>query len=507
MSRGALPALVAVLILAPACSPDQPAADRDPTPTHSPADTQDIDPALARFYSQRLDWSECDGEYECATVEVPVNYAAPDGGIVELAVLRRPASGDDRIGSLLVNPGGPGASGVEHARAGPVNDDVAERFDIVGFDPRGVGESAPIDCLDDAALDDFVETDGSPDDSAEISELQEQASALIAGCSDRSGEMLPHVGTVDVARDLDILRAVLGDEVLYYLGGSYGTDIGAKFAELFPDRVGRLVLDGAIDPTLTGEEFLLGQAAGAERALTAYLQACVAGEDCPLGQSAAEARSTLMDLLAVIDATPLPTEDDARPLTQSLAILGIVLPLYLSPDQGYPLLNLALERALAGDGSALLLLADQYLRRNSDGTYDGNLNEANAAVNCVDRSWEKDVQAIATRIPEFEQASAVFGPYLGWSGLVCAQWPVPPARSAPVTAVGAAPILVVGTTGDLATPYEWAESLADQLESGVLLTYDGSGHTAYRRGSTCIDDAVDTYLIDGTVPEDGVRCE
>jgi pimeloyl-ACP methyl ester carboxylesterase len=507
VSRGALPALVAVLILAPACSPEQPAAERDPTPTSSPADTQDIDPALMPFYSQRLDWADCDDEYECTTVEVPLDYAAPDGAVIELAVLRRSAPGDDRVGSLLVNPGGPGAPGTEYARAGPVNDDVAERFDIVGFDPRGVGESAPIDCLDDAALDDVVETDGSPDDSAEVTQLQEQASALVTGCTDHSGEMLPYVRTVDVARDLDILRAALGDEVLYYRGASYGTDIGALYAELFPDRVGRLVLDGAIDPTLTGEQFLLGQAAGAERALTAYLQACAAAEDCPLGQSVAEARSTLMDLLAVIDAMPLPTEDDGRPLTQSLAILGIVLPLYLSPDEGYPLLNLALERALAGDGSALLLLADQYLRRNSDGTYDGNLNEVNSAVNCVDRPWEKDVKAIAAGIPAFEQASPVFGPYLGWSGLVCAQWPVPPESAAPVTAAGAAPILVVGTTGDLATPYEWAESLADQLESGVLLTFDGRGHTAYRKGSTCIDDAVDSYLIDGTVPEDGLRCE
>jgi pimeloyl-ACP methyl ester carboxylesterase len=507
VTRGALPALVAVLILVPACSPDQPAADRDPTSTPSPAETEDIDPALAPFYTQQLDWADCDGEYECTTVEVPLDYAAPDGEVIELAVLRQPATGDDRIGSLLVNPGGPGASGTEYARAGPVNDDVAERFDIVGFDPRGVGESAPLDCLDDAALDDFVETDGSPDDAAEITLLQEQATTLVTGCTDRSGEMLPHVGTDNVARDLDILRAALGDEVLYYRGASYGTDIGAEYAELFPDRVGRLVLDGAVDPTLTGEEFLLGQAAGAERALTAYLQACAAAEDCPLGQSAAEARSTLLDLLAVIDATPLPAGDDARPLTQSLAILGIVLPLYLSPDEGYPLLDLALERALAGDGSALLLLADQYLRRNADGTYRGNLNEANSAVNCVDRPWEKDVEAIAAGIPAFEQASAVFGPYLGWSGLVCAQWPVPPTPSAPVTAAGAAPILVVGTTGDLATPYEWAEALADQFESGVLLTYDGSGHTAYRKGSTCIDDAVDTYLIDGTVPEDGLRCE
>jgi pimeloyl-ACP methyl ester carboxylesterase len=502
-----MPALVAILILASACSQDRPAADIEPTSTPVPAAADDIEPALAPFYTQQLEWESCRGEFECTTVDVPLDYADPEGEVIELSVLRQPTSADDRIGSLLVNPGGPGASGVEYARASPVNDDVADRFDIVGFDPRGVAASAPIDCLDDAALDEFLETDGSPDDGSEITELQEQAAAFVAGCTERSGEMLPHIGTANVARDLDVLRAALGDEVLYYRGASYGTDIGASYADLFPERVGRLVLDGAIDPTLTGEQFLLGQATGVERALTAYLRSCATDDDCPLGQTEAEVRSTLTNLLAVIDATPLRTDDEARPLTQSLAVLGIVLPLYLSPDEGYLLLNLSLERALAGDGSALQLLADEYLRRNSDGTFKGNMNEVNAGVNCVDRTWDKDITVIEAGIPAFEAVSPVFGPYLGWSGLVCAQWPIPPTAPAPVTAAGAAPILVVGTTGDLATPYEWAESLAGQLESGVLLTYDGAGHTAYRKGSDCIDDAVDAYLIDGTAPEDGLRCE
>jgi pimeloyl-ACP methyl ester carboxylesterase len=507
VSRGALlPALVAILILAPACAPDQPAADRPPMSSPGQGATDGVDSALVPFYTQPLEWENCHDELHCTTVEVPLDYAAPDGETIELSVLRRPATGDDRIGSLLVNPGGPGASGVEYARRSVVNDDVAERFDIVGFDPRGVGQSSPVDCLDDAALDEFIAADGSPDDAEEITELQDQVAVFVAGCTDRSGEMLPHIGTAEVARDLDILRAVLGDDVLYYRGASYGTDFGAAYAELFPERVGRLVLDGAIDPSLTGEQFLLGQARGAERALTAFISSCVTEENCPLGESAAEARSTLINLLTVIDATPLPTDDDTRPLTQSLAVLGIVLPLYLSPDEGYPLLNLALERALAGDGSALQFLADQYLQRNPDGTFKGNMNEVNSGVNCVDRPWETDIEAIEAGIPAFEAASPVFGTYQGWSGLVCARWPVPPAAPAPVTAIGAAPILVIGTTGDLATPYEWAEALAAQLDSGILLTYEGSGHTAYRKGSECVDDAVDAYLIDGTIPEDGLRC-
>jgi pimeloyl-ACP methyl ester carboxylesterase len=506
VSRGAVPALVALLILTPACSQDQPAANPQPTSTPTASAVEGADPALVPFYTQRLDWERCHDRFECTSVEVPLDYAVPDGDRIELAVLRRRATGDDRIGSLLVNPGGPGASGVEYARRSVVNDAVAERFDIVGFDPRGVGASAPVDCLDDPALDDFHETDGSPDEQAEITELQEQAVAFVAGCTERSGQLLPHIGTAKVAQDVDILRAVLGDEVLYYRGASYGTDIGAAYAELFPERVGRLVLDGAIDPTLTGEQFLLGQARGAERALTAYLESCVAEQDCPLGESVPEARSTLTKLLAVIDQTPLPTEDGTRPLTQSLAVLGIVLPLYMSADEGYPLLSLALKRALAGDGMALQLFADQYLRRNPNGTYRGNLHEVGYGVNCVDRPWETDIDVIKAGVAEYEAVSPVFGPFLAWGGLVCADWPVPPGTPAPATAAEAAPILVVGTTGDFATPYEWAEALAAQLESGVLLTYEGSGHTAYRMGSECIDDAVDAYLVDGTVPEDGLRC-
>ena len=283
MSRGAVPALLAALILAAACSADRSAVEREPTSTPAPQATEGVDPALAPFYSQQLVWETCHEEFQCTTVEVPLDYDAPDGEVIELAVLRLPATGGDRIGSLLVNPGGPGASGTEYARSGPVNEEVAERFDIVGFDPRGVGDSAPIDCLDDAALDDFLETDGSPDNAAEITQLQEQVAAFVAGCIDRSGEMLPHIGTADVARDLDVLRSVLGDALLNYRGASYGSEIGAAYAELFPDRVGRLVLDGPVDPTLTGEQFLLGQARGVERALTAYFAVLCGRRRLPVG--------------------------------------------------------------------------------------------------------------------------------------------------------------------------------------------------------------------------------
>ncbi|HEU4491029.1 MAG TPA: alpha/beta hydrolase, partial [Jiangellales bacterium] len=319
-------------------------------------------------------------------------------------------------------------------------------------------------------------------------------------------DLLPHMSTVDVARDLDVLRAVLGDEQLTYLGKSYGTFIGATYAELFAERVGRMVLDGAMDPALPREEVALGQADGFERALRAYLDQCLAG-DCPLGRTLGEAQVTLDNLLAVIDAQPLPTGDEDRPLTQSLAILGIAYPLYLRADVGYPALTEALTAALAGDGSTLLTLADLYLHRDEEG-YQNNLNEAFYAVNCLDRPDTVTVAEIQEAEDRFAEVSPLFGPYLAWSGLPCTTWPVEStAVPGPLTAEGAAPILVVGTTGDPATPYEWAVSLADQLASGVLLTYEGFVHTAYRKNNDCVDDAVDRYLIEGEPPEDGLVCE
>ncbi|MGH8775920.1 MAG: alpha/beta hydrolase [Jiangellaceae bacterium] len=508
MIRRAPLVLLAVATLAAACTSDEPEAGEGPTSAPAASATAGVDQALVPFYGQRVGWETCEQDYECATIEVPLDYDAPSGETIELALLRAPASGDDRIGSLFVNPGGPGGSGIDYAQSDVVSGDVRERFDIVGFDPRGVGESTPIDCLDDGALDEFVAVDGSPDDDAEVVELQEQAAALAEGCTTNSGDLLPHIGTADVARDLDVMRAVLGDDELYYLGKSYGTYIGALYAEQFPDRVGRLVLDGAIDPTLPGDEVALGQAEGFERTLSAYLAFCLESDDgCPLGESEREARATLENLLDVIDAGPLATDDESRPLTQALAILGIVLPLYLTPDQGYPVLSLSLEQALAGDGTALLTLADIYLFRNADGSYDGNQNEAIYAVNCVDKPDVASVAEVEAGLPVFQETSPIFGSFLGWGGLACADWPAPAtAELVAVTAAGAEPILVVGTTGDPATPYEWAESLASQLESGVLLTFEGTGHTAYLSGSDCIDEAVDAYLLEGEAPEEGTRC-
>lgn len=510
MTKGAAIAALSVAVLVAACTSDS-AADVDPTPTVDPQPTFDVtegvDESLVTFYSQRLGWVPCD-EFECTTLEVPLDYDEPDGETIELAVLRAPATGDDPIGSLLVNPGGPGTSGIDFARSPDVvTADVRDRYDIVGFDPRGVGRSTPLECLDDAERDALVAVDGIPVDDDALDAQLEQYETLATSCETYAGDLMAHVGTSNVARDLDILRAALGDESLHYLGKSYGTYIGVLYAEEFPERVGQVVLDGAIDPTLSGEDYALGQASGIKRAVTAYIAWCVEGTDCPLGEDEGTARSTLAGLFDESSQNPLPTTG-GRSLTRPLAMLGVLRPLYAPSDQAYVLLNDALREALGGDGTTLLRLADDYLGRNEDGTYDNNRQELFSAVHCVDRPADDSVDAIEASLEEFEAASPIFGPFLAWGALVCSEWPVSStAEPEPVVAAGAAPILVIGTTGDLATPYEWAIAVADQLESGVLLTYDGVGHLAYRStGSDCITDAVDAYLLEGELPDEGLEC-
>ena len=488
--------------------PDRIAAEA----TSSPAARPTSAPAgLQGYYDQRIGWARCTSTAQCATLSVPVDYAHPDGPTAQVALLRVPARDQTRrLGSLVVDPGGPGGSGVDYAAAADriVSSDVRDRYDIVGFDPRGVGRSTPaVECLTDPQLDAFFAIDTSPDNPTEVQQFTAASRQLAAGCAAGTGALLPHVGTVDVARDLDVLRGALGEQRLSYLGKSYGTLIGAEYARQFPSHVGRLVLDGAIDPRLTGEQFALGQAGGFELALTQFLADCVS-RDCPLGTGdVASARVALDDLVAGLDATPLPTDDSSRPLTQSLGVLGVVFPMYLGGGQGYPLLREALAAAEQGQGQPLLTLADEYASRRADGTYPDNQFEAMYAVNCLDRRDVDGPAAVQRSLPAFQARSPLLGAYLAWSGLPCAYWPdSPTGRAGAITAAGAAPILVVGTTGDPATPYAWAAGLARQLDSGVLLTLQGTGHTAYRQGSACIDSAVDAYLLAGLPPPDGKRC-
>jgi pimeloyl-ACP methyl ester carboxylesterase len=459
-------------------------------------------PALGRFYRQKLAWHDCSGDFQCTRLLVPVDYAHPRGATLRIAVDRQRATGD-RIGSLLVNPGGPGASGLHYARAEPVDPAVHQRYDVVGFDPRGVGASRSIDCLGDRAMATFIGYDGSPDTPDEVAGWTRQGQLLAAGCENNDATLLPHVGTRDVVRDMDVLRAVLGERRLTYLGKSYGTYLGVTYAGMFPKRVGRLVLDGPLDPALTSLQLGRLQAVGFQRALNAFLDDCLGRSSCPFHGDRAAALSGVESFVAGLDQTPLPGQG-SRQLTQSLGVLGIAGALY---DPGsWTFLRRALAQALDGNGESLLLLADFYAYRDPDGHYQGNTDDTIYAVNCLDRPTPA-LAAVQAAAQSAAAVSPVFGPYIQWSNLPCSTWPIPPeGKPGPIAAAGARPILVVGTTNDPATPYESAQSMARELDSGRLLTYVGNGHTAYRSGSTCIDRAVDAYFLRGTLPRAGTRC-
>jgi pimeloyl-ACP methyl ester carboxylesterase len=483
-----------------------PPAGASPSPSPSPSN-----PALAAFYDQKLDWSSCGSGFQCADLTVPLDYAHPDGQKIQIAVNRHKATGG-RIGSLVVNPGGPGGSGLDYATAiikqKLVPAAVLARFDLVGFDPRGVGKSAPVQCLGDKQLDAFVALDPTPENAAARQALVQGSQQFAAACEQHSAELLPHVGTVDAARDLDILRAALGDPKLTYLGKSYGTFLGAVYAGEFPTHVRALVLDGALDPRLTGPELDKAQAQGFETALQSFLADCVKRSDCPLGRDVTSAEQKISDLQARADTSPLPASRyvgaDGRSADEAEVTLGIAFGLY-SKDY-WSSLRQALAAAMQGDGSLLLYFADLLVDRSTNGHY-SNQTAANTAVNCVDRPEPRDPAAYTAESEDLAKVAPHFGAFIGYGALPCAFWPVAPTLTpGPITAQGAPPILVIGTTRDPATPYAWAQGLAAQLSSGVLLTHNGDGHTAYGDGDACIDNATNAYLISLTPPKAGTAC-
>ncbi|MEV7386995.1 alpha/beta hydrolase [Streptomyces sp. NPDC091215] len=510
--------LSAAALLVSACSSGSPSA----TTAAASAETAQLaalphstPSSLAPYYDQKLTWRSCGAPgFQCATMKAPLDYANPGAGDVRLAVARKKATGKAKpLGSLLVNPGGPGGSAVDYLQqyAGigyPA--EVRARYDMVAVDPRGVARSEPVECLNGRQMDAYTETDVTPDDQRETDALVGAYKKFAEACGTHSAQLLRHVSTADSARDMDIARAVLGDQKLNYVGASYGTFLGATYAGLFPDRVGRMVLDGAMDPSLSARQLNLEQTAGFETAFQSFAKDCAKRTDCPLGAKGsppAEIADNLRTFFLKLDAHPLPTGDaDGRKLTESLGTTGVIAAMY---DQAeWEQLRDALHAAMTeNDGAGLLALSDSYYERDPDGRY-SNLMSANAAVNCLDLPPAfTSPEQVEKALPAFEKASPVFGPNMAWASLNCAYWPVK-ATGEPhrITAKGAAPIVVVGTTRDPATPYPWARSLASQLSSGRLLTYVGDGHTAYGRGSACIDSAIDTYLLHGTPPANGKRC-
>lgn len=459
---------------------------------------------LAKYYEQGISWRNCGG-MDCGSIRVPLDYDDPSGRTIKLAVLRNPAKGK-AIGDLLVNPGGPGGSSLEFASAGAsqFGADITRHYNLIGMDPRGVGASTPLRCLNTEGLDEVLAADPDPETPAEVQRLSDLTRKFGDACVANGDGLAEHMSTVEVAKDIDILRAVLGRPKLDYFGASYGTFLGATYADLFPTHVGRMVLDGAVDPSLSNEQMSLGQTKGFQTALDAYLNYCVEQGDCPLGDSVSEASLNLRKFLDSLDAQPLETGTD-RKLTEGLASMGIWLPLYARDL--WSLLTPALRSAIEdGDGSQLLELSDYYSGRGENSYKDNSMN-ALYAVNCLDHDDSITMAEVPSRIPEFEAASPVFGRSFAYSLASCSDWPI---RSGKAThalrAAGAPPIVVIGTTRDPATPYDWAVGLAKQLESGVLIKRDGDGHTGFNSGNQCVDTAVNKFLVKGVVPPDGLSC-
>jgi pimeloyl-ACP methyl ester carboxylesterase len=478
----------------------------DPSPTGSAAQDATADPRLARFYDQDLRWRDC-GRDKCAVLTVPLDYERPDGKTIGLAVLKVPAlDPKGRVGALVVNPGGPGGSGVSYAAAGSLQfgTPLSRAFDIVGFDPRGVGQSDPLECIDTQQLDALVAFDPDPDTRAERNEMDRLIRGFGQGCLDHSGQLARHMSTKEAARDMDILRAALGERRLDYLGASYGTFLGATYADLFPEHVGRFVLDGAIDPSLSNEQLSLAQAHGFETALRAYVKDCVDRGDCFLGRTVPDGISRIQAFLAQVEKQPLPT-GSSRELTEGLAMLGIWMPLYVKDYWGQ--LTTGLKQAMDdGRGSVLLSLADLYTSRGPSGFTDNSM-EALYAVNCLDHDDYIATSQVPSHFAEFEKASPTFGRAFAFGLSTCSQWPVKSGQhTVALHAAGAPPIVVIGTTRDPATPLAWARALAEELQSGHLITRDGDGHTAFQRGNSCVDDAVENFLIKDVVPKDGLSC-
>ncbi|MEV0976076.1 alpha/beta hydrolase [Streptomyces sp. NPDC049915] len=458
--------------------------------------------------AQRLDWGRCkgtadspapSGEWQCATLLAPLDWSRPAGRTIGLALIRAKADGGDRIGSLLFNFGGPGGSGVAGLPSyAPLVSRLREHYDLVSWDPRGVAASEGVRCRGDREIEAAEAVDATPDTPAEERAFLGDATAFGKGCRQAAGELMAHVSTTDTARDMDLMRQVLGDAKMHYFGISYGTELGGVYAHLFPRNVGRLVLDAVVDPSADTVGHAENQTRGFQRALDDYLKST--------GQDPEQGTREIADLVNRLDTRPLPTAS-GRKLTQTLAVTGIVLPLY--SKQSWPNLTSALGSAERGDGTELLALADGYNERDVSGHY-GTSSHSQRLISCLDEKQRPTSRQTRQRLASFTRISPVFGPFLAWDTAGwCHDWPVPGQYDTPqVSAPGAAPVLVVGNTGDPATPYEGARRMADELGKnvGTLLTWKGEGHGAYGSGSDCVDTTVNAYLLKGTLPKPDTVC-
>ncbi|MEU7475861.1 alpha/beta hydrolase [Lentzea sp. NPDC042327] len=480
-----------------------------------------VPPGLEKYYGQQLAWQDCapfattgtsrqaygsKRDVECTRLQVPLDYAKPEGDTITIGVLRYRATGQ-KIGSLLTNPGGPGASGMASA-AGMVGDyrktELAKRFDLIGFDPRGIGASEPaVRCLSNAERDAErldLDTDTSAAGIAQTEQENRTYAEKCAAGTKFGAAMLANMGTRDVVKDMDVLRSALGDAKLSYVGYSYGTRIGTEYAETFPQNVRALVLDGAVDPTQDQLQSLVAQGAGFQKAFDEFVKWCRTEDNCPL---AGDANTSFRQL-----TTPLiqkPVDVGSRKLSYNDAVTATIQALY--SEQLWPLLLQGLNELKNGKGTMLLRLADAYFDRDDQGSY-STITDAFSAVHCVDDQRLTDKNALLETARQYKAAAPFLddGNPPGAALDSCAFWPAPvTARTGPPTADGIPPLLVISTTGDPATPYEAGVNLAKALNSR-LLTYEGVQHTVFLQGQSCVDAAGVKYLVDLTLPADGTRC-
>jgi pimeloyl-ACP methyl ester carboxylesterase len=455
------------------------------------------------FAEQEITWQSCESGFECANVAVPLDHLNPTDQVFEIALIRKAGTGN--LTPLLVNPGGPGASGFNYVRDNYETlgtQALRSKFQLVGFDPRGVGKTAPVTCSDQNLKDQiYYDESGYPLGSQEDLEFSKDLIERFAENCQQSGFDVSYFNTQQSARDMDVIRASLGVEKLDYLGFSYGTELGATYIALFPERVGRFVLDGAVDPTLSSEQSTVNQVAGFDKAFRSYLADCLAQSVCPFRGDVDTALARVEVLLTKLETSKMATVYE-REAGLTVALYGIIAALY--SEQSWPYLTQAFEEAFAGDGSTLLLLADFYNDRDPEGGYLSNISEANTAINCADErarpenfdQMRKDVLA----------ASSVFGKYFGYPELGCLGWPE--GKSMVELDYGvdlAVGPLVVGTTGDPATPYAQAVSLAELLSGATLLTFEGEGHTAYG-SNDCVNQYVEEYLLGANLTTSELRC-
>lgn len=533
--RSRLPYLIAVglLALVSACTPAEQRSDPDGQGAAGAPVTEDRGPTgkvpqgLTRYYSQSLTWGQCEPYatsassqrlfkqegIQCARLTVPLDYDKPDGETISLGLLRHRATGapDERIGSLVVNPGGPGASGMVSA-ASQVSSvkgtRLEKRFDLVGFDPRGVGASRPaVQCLTanerDAERADDAETNGTP---AGVAEQQANSREFARNCTERTRygkRMLANLGTRQVVRDMDVLRSVLGDEKLTYLGYSYGTRLGYTYAETFPDNVRAMVLDGALDPSQGVVDSLVAQGKGFGDAFTRFAEWCARKGNCPLGGDPARATEAYQQLVRPLIQDPISV--GSRTLSYQNATMGTIQALY--SQKLWPYLQRGLRELAGGKGTTLLTLADAYYQRGPNGEYAGT-QDAFTAINCVDDPPVTDKSKLLAAEKRYENVA----PFLddgrpdGAALQPCAYWPVPPtSRPHEPDVEGVPPVLVISTTNDPATPYQAGVELAEAM-GGALLTYEGTQHTVFLQGVACVDRAGTEYLVDKTLPPEGKRC-